>query len=526
MKTGRLKKLTGILFLLLLLAGCKKDTDSSWNSEWYGPITKGTIGLSNIVEDSLTYADGQDKIFLTYSEKIYSLKTDSFFTIPENIGQTSFKIPFNLDVAPGTEFLNVSNEKKINADKAEFTEAVFSKGKIRLKTKSTFEVPVEVNYEFPCITKNGQPLIISATVPAAQGGTQIFTQSYQINDYTVDLTGKNNDKFNKIYYNITAKTADNADSTTVTPADSFALHSTFKELNIKEIYGYFGQKSVNIHDTSRVDIFENIHSGLIELDSISANIKIENGLGADLGIKIRNISSINKNNGQVVDLTADFMNKQININRAVMHNPASNTIQPANKTLHLDNSNTREFMENLPNQLTYNMDIKLNPLGNISMGNDFYHQQYPLNIFFNFQMPLKTKAQDLLLKEETNIKIDKSEKTFNSGVLNAEFINYFPYDVEIKLYIRTKDSSKTYELTTKNNLISGAIPNPQGIVNKPQKSVITININPEEYKILKETEKLYIEASLETTTTDKVQIYQSYKIDYKIKGNIILHING
>lgn len=516
-------KQTSVLLLILILftASCEKDRTPSWNTEWYGPVANGSITLSDVLEDSLIYSNNQETWF-SISRNIFSLKSDSLVKIPDDKERITYKSFFNLYIEPGTPIFDVTKNRVFDIKDAQITRAWMKKGVISVLIKSTYDVPVEYSYEFPGIKKNGKMFTISETVPAATSGTLVLDYTYEFFDFEIDLTGKDHNSFNKLEYNVKCQTVADADTLLITPMDSLALTFKFEKIELDGAEGYFGQKSISLSDTTEIDIFSNIKSGWIDLDSVSADIHISNGLGADLALNVNQLSSISRTSGNIVDLNAGFIGSDISIGRAYK----SSTINPVIKNINLNNSNTEAFIENLPDRVAYDLSMQLNPLGNISMGQDFYYADYPLLVDLNLDLPLKFALQDLWFTDTITLELKDNIDPLQSADLQIHFTNYFPVEARTLFTTGSQSNLKTLQISASDSIIAAGIPNSQGMVNTPAESVISLNFTKEIIDALKETGKIKMNIKLNTQALQMLRIYEDYEINYKITGSAVVRING
>lgn len=513
------KNILVFLLLSLFLQACQKDIEPTWDSTWHGPIAHGNITIFDMLQDSVVNTNNQE-VRLKMSREIYELTTDSLVSIPENIGKISYQTPFNLEILPGKELFNSSVNKVIQADPAELTSAVISEGIISVETKTTYDEAVKYTYNFPGITKNGQAFTITETVDASNSGTLVTNKDYNIQGYTLDMTGKNNDAFNKVFYHITAHTLSSADTLNVTPQDSFALNIRFKELQFHQIEGYFGQREFSINDTTAIDFLSHIESGIIDMDSVYAELQIENGLGADLTMNINNLVSINRSNNQTVALTGNFINSDISIARAVKNT----SITPVIKTIDLTDSNMDEFIENLPHEIAHDLSLELNPLGNISLGNDFFNSNYPLKVKMDMDIPLKISMDDIWLTDTIELELDE-EAPFQEADVKLIANNYFP--VETQIIIKTiTETTESNTITNNNNIVASGMVNAQNIVDQPSESIIDLDISEQAVNDIRETGKLLVLLKLQTHNHEKLQFYEHYKMEYELRGTATVRINA
>ena len=507
------------LLLSLLFQACQKDNNPSWDTNVHAPLANGSITITDLLDDSIVNTNNQG-IWLKFSRNIYELKADSLVSIPEKFGRISYATPINLIITPGKKLLNTSVDKTIQADPAELNSAHIREGTISLKTKATYDEPVKYTYSFPGITKNGQSLTITETFPAADSGTMIQSNKYNIQNYNIDLTGQNNNAYNKISYQVTARTLDNADTLEITPQDSLALIMKFKDLQLHKFEGYFGQRDFSTTDTTEIDFLSHIESGIIDLDSVNAELQVENGIGADMLMYVNELISINRNNNQTVGLTGNFINSDISIARAVKNT----SINPVMKTIDLTNSNIEEFIENLPGEVGYDLNLQLNPLGNISMGNDFFNSDYPLKINLDMNIPLKIAMDNIWLTDTIELQLNKDVPLQNAD-LKLIIDNYFPVNAEVIVKSFSKfTENKT--ITNHNNIITSGILNTQNIVDQPTESSVDLNLTEEAIRDLKNTGKLLVQLKLKTNNYEILKFHEHYKIDYKLRGKSTIRINA
>ncbi|MGM0613620.1 MAG: hypothetical protein ACQESM_08940, partial [Bacteroidota bacterium] len=306
----------------------------------------------------------------------------------------------------------------------------------------------------------------------------------------------------------------------VTPQDSFALNIRFKELQFHQIEGYFGQREFSTTDTTAIDFLSHIESGIIDMDSVYAKLQIENGLGADLTMNVNELISINRNNNQTIALTGNFINSDISIARAVKNT----SITPVIKTIDLTDSNMDEFIENLPEKIAYNMSLQLNPLGNITMGNDFFNSNYPLKVKMDMDIPLKISMEDIWLTDTIDLELDE-EAPFQEADLKLITNNYFP--VEAQVIVKTlSENTESNTITNNNNIIASGILNAQNIVDQPSESIIDLNISEQAVNDIRETGKLLVLLKLQTHNHEMLQFYEHYKMEYELRGNATVRINA
>src|SRR5690606_27130143 len=125
---------------------------------------------------------------------------------------------------------------------------------------------------------------------------------------------------------------------------------------------------------------------------------ISNEIGMDMRAKYFNVSSINTTKNKTVQLESNLL-KNINLTRAYYDANNNPPIKPISikKSITTANSNLGDFLSNFPNQLGYNAQIEVNPLGNISGGNDFIYRGTGIDLGVEINIPLNIEATNLIL---------------------------------------------------------------------------------------------------------------------------------
>ena len=173
----------------------------------------------------------------------------------------------------------------------------------------------------------------------------------------------------------------------------------------------------------------------------------------------------------------------------------------------------------IPNQLTYGIDIYMNPKGNISNYNDFIYYDNGLTSKLKLKMPLSLIAENLVLTDTVGIDFSSfnNESNINSATLTLIVNNSYALLASIEI-ISLDQYNLALDTLLSNSIIQNGNINSMGIVTESSHSEIVFGIDNEKLDLLKEAVKLYIVASLSTptTTTQHIDIYDSYNLDIKL----------
>jgi hypothetical protein len=208
---------------------------------------------------------------------------------------------------------------------------------------------------------------------------------------------------------------------------------TYSNIVPDYVEGYFGHQLIDIPlDTSNFDVFNNLQASNFLLNSATLNFKIKNEFGAEFTGNFSAIKSVNSINSNVVQLTNGLLSN-LNINRAVK---SGNSIVPSVKSVSLSNTNSNivNFLSNLPNKLTYQGSINVNPLGNISGYNDFAFYNTGIKVFADINIPLRFNADYFKLSSVTAVDFSdvKQLDNVNGGNFIISAINGYPFRAQLQ----------------------------------------------------------------------------------------------
>ena len=236
-------------------------------------------------------------------------------------------------------------------------------------------------------------------------------------------------------------------------------------------------------------------SGFLTLEEASMDFTINNEAGMDLTVTVNEISGWNSTNQTGVTLNSPLSNNSININRATETNGIYSSPKSSTHITELndENSNLTEFIANLPHTLSYDFEIELNPLGNVSAGNDFIYNNTGVEINLDAEIPLNFNASNLVLIDTSDFEIDStSQEDVNQiigGNLNIYSENWYPFDLFLQFYLLDDQNNIIDSIFTQNAQINGGIPI-FGLVDDPQISLMKAPISQEKANRLYQTVRI------------------------------------
>lgn len=511
------------LLLALIATSCKKEK-TSWDADFTIPIAQTTLSLNNIIADSLIATDANNHVSISYNTDIFNYNIDSIIKIPDTVTSFKYHAYSTSTLSPGQPIALTSEVKSFNFEPARITQVDIKQGFLVYTCLNPLTTPLIITYTIPAAKKNGVAFLIKETIPASDGVTpKSYTSRIDLSDYSIDMRGPNLDNSNRFQTSMYITTDPNGSPTTMTNGQEFTFHTNFENLQLNYIKGYLGNEiQTTGPDTTAFDFFQRISCSSLSLNNIDVTLKISNGIGADIRFIPISLSSKNGSTGQVTPLSGDIIGKSYNITRASETHQATNPVKPTISTLDFSNTNIKSLIENLPNQFIFGSSIQINPLGNISNGNDFIYSNNGLSANLNIKIPLSFKANSMILSDTLVYKTSSNEK-INSGTISLLISNSFPVNAKIRLFILDQNNQPTNEITPANQWITAGSEDSN---NAPiaSNSILKLNLEGETLKRFFTSNKLLLTSEINTAGTNYVNISTKSSIQVKIVGNFNTNI--
>ena len=510
----------------LSLPGCKKENDRpQWDVEVAGPLLFADIGINQLLADSLTQAEANGAIRVVYEETVDNLELDSIYTIPDTSIQTLYIWSlFPYLVQPNTPFYTNDNNVRLGISGVELKKAYIRTGKIGLSIRNTLPTRIYFTYTIPKAIKNGNQFqVVQDVGPGSISSPTIFNGTYDFDGYDVELTGASGLLVNTIAYNVQAVSDPAGSAFTVNPGDTMInLESTLLSIEPSYAKGYLGQTSVNLSDYANVGLGNIIRDGTVELDSAMLRLDVINSIGADASAIIANLEATNNRTGTTIPLTAPgILNTRLNINRASESGNASDPVRPTTLSLSLDrsNSNLVDLLENIPDRLDYNLDLSLNPLGNVSGSNDFVYSDRLVASRLRLELPLRFAANQILLADTLDLTADNLTNLDPVGPTMVTMVaeNGFPLNIELQFFLIDENGTVTDSLLQQGNLIPSAYVDGAMNVVASRSTRLEIPVEAERKSRLQSARKIGIRGRFTTPAYPVlVQFYEHYRLRIKL----------
>jgi len=515
-------KLVYTFLCAFLLLGCRKN-NTTWNSDWNLLLVNDDLSLDQAVEDSLVAINPDQSVQVIANKSLINLDISSLIEIPDTtVNQTLALSVSSLSVSPGVTFIDEIKEHDFNIDDVGLVEARVIAGTANIKLYNPIDTKGVFKIELPGVYKNGIVFSVSKNVSAGSNfnpGVAEFT--IDLSGYTIDMSGENGDSYNLLQSKMTVSTDADGEAVTVTDQDGFKTEISFSNLNVDYAKGYFG--SMEFSDTSEVTIdqLQNIVGGNVNLEDITLDLILRNGIVVPATGKITLFESINYNN-DVVSLSHPQFNQQLNIDPA---QGSWNSLVPSKRLISFDNStgNMTSFLENIGSRYKIGYSIQINPLGNISNGNNYYYPESDLGVDIVANFPLTIGMDNLAIQDTFDIdfKNDNNVLRVQEGKLVLKTTNTFPIGASVTLRL-LDENQHVIQLISSSGQITPAQTNSNNDGHLPVEDELEFVINKAAADALANTKSILIHATFNTTQYTNNILYSNAAIQFKLFSHLKL----
>jgi len=505
-----------LLFLLvvLVLASCRKEA-TTWNTDVSVPLFRGELMLTDIVADSLLASDNGGLWSFVYAGDLAEINYDSLAQLPDTTVSESFKVPFTsgtITLPAGTSIINVSRDIEFDIPNGVQLKRVRMKaGTLQYRVINYISGHMNSVFSLPGLLNQGVPLVINAATPPEQSGVPgVAEGTFNLEDFEFDLTGASGTSFNRVFVDAAVSVAVDAPTAAIVQGqDSVVVELSFIEAVVEYANGYFGQHTYVINEQENVFEGVNLPEGQLNLSEATFLLNIKNNIGADARLNLNSISS-NSNNESVELSYAPFQQPML-LTRA-LDDGWSVSPSVLSYIVNEGNSNLTQWIGNLPSEISFQGNLQLNPLGNISGSNDFIYTEKPIELDYEIRIPLRFATESVLLSDTLDIQADIDEDFF--GALEILVTNEYPFALGLDLILLNTITNEEY-IVALNQEVRAGIQQPNSSLVIAVESLLSFSVNEVIYSKLKENHRMIIRAHISTPNyPGPVGLYNFYKMTY------------
>lgn len=427
------------VFLVVSIVACKKAT--SWDLDLAIPLAKSHLNISNFFGDTIFQADNNGLLHIAFSKDLINFTMDSLVKLPDTTLTLGYILPYTQPFNPGVLIYSNAGgtDKEIKFDVSngvELNKTIIKSGYLKVEYSNTYNQPLDFNYIINSASLWGSLLTINQAI----AGNSSFTKIYPLNDYNINLTGQNGNKVNTLVQTYSISTSPLGVASAIQPGQGLLIKLSFVDIVPQYVQGYFGQQDLSFGpDSALFGLLGNFSPSNLMLTQSAINFRIVNEFGIEMSASINSMKSIKTSPPNLVTLNAGNLLQSINVNRASKTNNPSNPVFPWLKQINVNssNSNLNPFLQNLPNYLGYSIKATLNPLGNISAGNDFAYYGRGLKVIADIDIPLALSANYFNLVNYSKVDLTQLKELddVNSCDINLQARNNYPFKAQIQGYM-------------------------------------------------------------------------------------------
>jgi len=380
---------------------------------------------------------------------------------------------------------------------------LFAGGTIHYTFISGFPVDADIEIQFPTALLDGE-------VP---GDEFLLKKNSTVEDeassdgLSIDFTEDTSQPYNRfpVAFKITLLPTD--DFVTIDSSDNVNAFIDFTQIDIAYADGYMGRKEVNI---SR----DTVETGLEWLDQFKGEIiftepiievKYINGIGVPLKI-LPEIYGFNSNTGESQSLDSDTI--------IVSYPTQPGDVTQGNFEFNNSNSSLVDLIALRPDMIIYD------GYGLTNWGEPELNFIFNTSIFVGnaeIKIPLIIKSNFFVFSDTAKIKVDEADNSLKEGLMIANVLNGFPFEMHLQLKIPDSVTGEILE-TVDFGMIESAIVDAEGKVTEPVSGQLTGAFDKDFLDSL--TRASYALVYVESETFDNGTVPVALQSDYVLKTAI------
>jgi hypothetical protein len=514
-----------VLGMLSLFVACKKKA-TRWDVELGAPLVNDTLDLNHLVQNQTLVPNGNGTLDLDFTKTILDIGLTDLVALPDTMVVQSFSPSLTLNVPPGFNVFNETNEHPIAIPHVQLKKIRVSGGKIQLKVFNPLPTDVIFDVFLPGVSANGIPFQASFSVAAgSQSNPTAGESELDLSGYEMDLRGINGTSFNTLQSQVLVKTNPLGPPVTVSPSNVFHVEASLKDIAMDYARGYFGQQVFSDIASVQVEALNHVLSGNVDVQNVQLNVSLSNGMKVPIKTKITQVQNTNSQ-GNTVNLNAPLIGQDTYLGPAT---GSWDALNPSTQQLTVtsSNSNVDNVLENLGSTLNLGYEVTINPNGNVNGGWDEIFSTSRLKVELHAQMPLQLQADQLTLVDTFALSLSQNNEKSHvtGGYFQVDVQNAFPLQSQLKLSFLSANQNIITEIIGDALILSSlaGTANANGLLVK--KSSLQFPLNSLLMDKINDVKFVRVEAILDTpnptgSLNQSVSIHVGAFIHVKIKAKL------
>lgn len=484
--------------------------ETHWNPNVSLPLVHSELSIKDVLHLADTGAiviDNDHFVTVVYKGTIYSVYGYEFLPLIDQSDNRVFTLTPSEILELGTTNAVTANRSVIYpfgvANGEHIDSMLLSNGLLTINVSSVLRHSGLLTVTMPTAKRNGIPFSQTMAFTFNNQLPVVTTAVFDLSGYDFDLTTTGS--FNMLPMNYSIQLTNSGNLTL--PTETFAVTSSFNNLTIKNVYGYFGTRNITVNnDSSSLSIFDNSNGGAIHFEDPKIEFLISNSFGMPLDAHFNSLYA-HSNSG--------------NTNVTGYPDPIpvlSPTIlgQTAHTSFTLDNSNSniQAAMGQNPTYIGYNVNATSNSAG---VTNNFLQDSSRFKVDVRVELPLYGYANGLIIVDTVDFELENIEEvqwaTFRTNITNG-----FPMEADVQIYF-TDSSFVILDslIAPYERIINSGLVDINGMVYQPTLKRTDQYFSPTRLPRLYNAKKIIIRGVINSANVPaSVKIYSDYILDVRL----------
>lgn len=373
---------------------------------------------------------------------------------------------------------------------------------------ANFDHDAEIEFSLPTAISNGNMFSSTAILSGGQS-TQV---DENLGGYMLDMTkGPNGVNDLPFRFKITLR---KSGTSILNAGSNIAFDMSFEQNRFEEFYGYVGMEELinEEADTLELNIFDESEEGTFTLDDPRIKLIYTNSFGIPTQAEFLQFKSYSKKTGYM-DITGFPSDLSIPYPTPAQFGETLSDSIILNKS----NSNIGDVISSQPQKVIYQFDASTNPNGREQQ--NYFRDTSRLSFHLDFDMPLRGTADGFHLEQEEDFELDLGETVdLDYLVMRLYLENDFPVDLDLQIYFLDDMGQEIDSLLSPRELLIESPPvDMNGRTIGFTTSIHDVNYNNDRIDALEQTQKIRIDAKINTTKNGQSQPTVSFYEDYGLR---------
>ncbi len=431
-------------------------------------------------------------------------------------------------IFPSQNLVERKEETEYEFGGGDLTQIEIKTGAMYMKVVSTIEEEIILNYSFLRSYKRGSgsnDYIQNEwrIPPAPKGGESQLEELFPVDGYNIYLWGETNLELpytNHIYNELIASIEYSGVERTLSLEDKITIEFGLIDLKPKKVFGDPGKHELSFTDSLEINALDKF-KGQISLEDANLNLDFYNSFGIQSELKINSLKAVNNRIPQTVELQASELMGSILIDKVSNDSPST----PFEKSISIgkNNSNLKQFLENIPDQILPDIDVTVRPNGTYQL-TDFAFDYSQLKLDVQLEVPLTIGLDSLTLQSSSDVSLFENEEV--SQIKKATFTlkvdNDFPIEMVATLEFLDENGDVLLEgFDGVDNVVAQAEVDPTiGKTKSIQQSTLVMNLSQAEMLLIQSATQIRTSFKMSTNESARYKMFADYSVSAKLKTKL------